>query len=345
MASIKLYNGLYRASISKTVNGEIVRRARAFPTEREARQWAEEIERQLMLGRDVSSTVRDVVTRYTKEISPKKKSGAGEVHRLNYFLKTFRQADQPIREIEPEHIKAWRDRRLQEVAPASVRRELNSIGNVFTYAVKEWHLIQTSPMARMKKPKDGPARTRLFEDGEAEAIFEHLNYSRDGRLSAPEHFVGAMLDLSLWTAMRRGELIKMEWSEVSLAKRVVLLPDTKNGSPRMVPLSREALTIMQNLHKQRDKGATHVFPLTTNQVTRIFAQVRDDLELEEDVIFHNARRTATTRFARKMDIQTLAKITGHKTLETLLNVYYQPTPADLVAALDGEDRYRLAEAA
>jgi len=344
MASIKPYNGQYRASISKTVNGEIVRRARAFPTEREARAWAEEIERQLTAGRDVSSTVRDAFLRYTKEISPQKKSGASEILRLNNFVKSFKQADRPIREIEPADISAWCERRLAEVAPATVRRELNSIGHVFTVAFKKWHLINGNPLAGMEKPADSEPRTRLFEDVEVEAIFEHLNYSRSGAITSIEHLVGAMLDLSLWTAMRRGELLNMTWSEVSLRGRYVHLPKTKNGSPRTVPLSLEALAILQNLHRQRGDGEL-VFPLTGNQVTKLFLRVREELELDEDVIFHNARRTATTRFARKMDIQTLAKITGHKTLTTLLNVYYQPTPADLVAALDGADRYRLAEAA
>lgn len=38
--------------------------------------------------------------------------------------------------------------------------------------------------------------------------------------------------LAIETAMRQGELLKLEWEHISLQRRIAHLPDTKNGSKR-----------------------------------------------------------------------------------------------------------------
>ena len=53
--------------------------------------------------------------------------------------------------------------------------------------------------------------------------------------------------------------------------------------------------------------------------------------LIEDLTFHDTRGTALTHLSRKVDVLTLAKISRHKNLSLLSNVYYRET-ADSIAA-------------
>ena len=53
--------------------------------------------------------------------------------------------------------------------------------------------------------------------------------------------------------------------------------------------------------------------------------------LIEGLTFHDSRATALTHLARKVDVLTLAKISRHKDLSLLNNVYYREK-ADQIAA-------------
>jgi integrase len=55
--------------------------------------------------------------------------------------------------------------------------------------------------------------------------------------------------------------------------------------------------------------------------------------LIDDLHFHDARAEALTRLARKVDVMTLAKISGHKDLKQLLSTYYRETAQEIAARL------------
>lgn len=53
----------------------------------------------------------------------------------------------------------------------------------------------------------------------------------------------------------------------------------------------------------------------------------------EDLHFHDSRAEALTRLARKVDVMTLARISGHKDLRVLLETYYRESAADIAKRL------------
>lgn len=58
------------------------------------------------------------------------------------------------------------------------------------------------------------------------------------------HSIMSLGDFSEETAMRRGEILSMERKDIFDV--YVHLPKTKNGDPRIVPLSEEAKELLQN---------------------------------------------------------------------------------------------------
>ena len=52
----------------------------------------------------------------------------------------------------------------------------------------------------------------------------------------------------------------------------------------------------------------------------------------EDFHFHDTRHEAISRMVkvRKLPVEVLAKITGHRKIEVLVNVYYNPDADELV---------------
>ncbi len=56
-----------------------------------------------------------------------------------------------------------------------------------------------------------------------------------------------------------------------------------------------------------------------------------------DFHFHDTRHEAITRMMRirKMPVEVLAKITGHKKIEVLVNIYCNPDANDLIETFNG----------
>jgi len=64
-----------------------------------------------------------------------------------------------------------------------------------------------------------------------------------------------------------------------------------------------------------------------------FRRARDNCGIT-DLHFHDSRREALTRLSKKVPVETLAKISGHRSLNILLNVYYRPDMAEIADMLD-----------
>lgn len=129
--------------------------------------------------------------------------------------------------------------------------------------------------------------------------------------------------------MRRGELLSLRWENVNLVAQTALLPMTKNGTARIVPLSKKAVAILQAL--PGDKSGP-VFPLTYMVVNNCFVAACERAGII-DLHFHDLQHTATTRLAEKLPNGIeLAAVTGHRTSQ-MLKRYYHPQAEALAKKL------------
>ncbi|MCH8112115.1 MAG: site-specific integrase [Proteobacteria bacterium] len=123
--------------------------------------------------------------------------------------------------------------------------------------------------------------------------------------------------------------MSLQWSNINFAASVARLANTKNGTPRDVPLSSRAAATLTSLPRSLDG---RVFPLATETVKDSFRRIADSAELQ-DLRFHDLRHEATSRFFEKgLDTMEVAAITGHKTL-TMLRRYTHLRAADLARKL------------
>jgi integrase len=76
-----------------------------------------------------------------------------------------------------------------------------------------------------------------------------------------------------------------------------------------------------------------VFGLTSRQIDALWRKIRGKAGVE-GLNFHDARAWALTRLSRRVDVLTLARISGHRDLSLLMRVYYRESAADIAARLD-----------
>lgn len=265
----------------------------------------------------------DVLQRYADEVSPSKRGHRDELIRIK-ALQRARMAAFALEKLTPAVVASFRDDRLRIVNAGAVIRDLSLLSSVINHARREWGASIDNPCLLVKKPATPPGRTRVLSVEEEACLLTALEPT--GRKN-PE--MRPLVQLALHTAMRRGELLALQWQNVDRAAQTAYLPMSKNGRPRFVPLSNAALTALAAL-PQGQHGS--VFSISAEALAAAFKRATGRAGLR-DVRFHDLRHTATSRMAEKLpNVIELAAVTGHQSLQ-MLKRYYHPDATALAQKL------------
>ena len=234
--------------------------------------------------------------------------------------------------ITVDDLAEYRDTRLETVTPGTVLRELSFIGSIFRVAWKELKWIDHNPVNLMEKPSPPKPRTRRISPDEIDDIVKHLGWFPDSPVVLKKHQVAVLFLLAIETAMRMSEMTTLEKDQIYLDARYVHLIKTKNGDERKVPLSNAAIKLI-NLLNESFPDNKKLFTVSSRSADPIFRKARDKAGIN-DLHFHDTRREAASRLAKKLDVMDLAKMTGHRDIKMLLNVYYSPNVTEIADLLD-----------
>lgn len=267
-------------------------------------------------------TFRDAIFRYMDEVSARKRTAESEFYLLKHTAETF-IGDVLLSELDETHLARYRDLRLEEVKPSSVRREMAIISHLCSIALKEWRWLSRNPMTNVRKPSSGQGRFRRITDDEIERL-KFAAFYEDFPHSVQSRVMHAFL-FAIETAMRAGEIMGLKWQDINLDKRVAHLPMTKNGTARTVPLTAQAIDLL----KQLPSTEGSVFNL--KQMTGTFIQIRRKANID-DLHFHDSRHEAITRLSKRLDVLALARMVGHRNIQQLM-VYYNKSAEDIAKEL------------
>ncbi|MCU4377608.1 MULTISPECIES: tyrosine-type recombinase/integrase [Acinetobacter] len=264
-----------------------------------------------------------IVEIYIKNEAIKHKGYRWEMIRLNKILRDFPElSKKAINQIDQSDMINFRNKRSLHIQGTSVKREMQLLGSVFRYAIRELRLIDHSPLANVTKPRENPHREMRISNDDIDILLKAFQYANDIPLILKKHQAAWAFLFALETSMRLSEITNMRWEHI--ADDYVLLPNTKNGSSRKVPLSRNALALLDRV---KGLDSEVVITISANSLSTTFRKYRDTTPLTH-INFHDTRHEACTKFAQIMPIQDLAKVTGHKDLAMLMR-YYNPTASEL----------------
>jgi integrase/predicted RNase H-like HicB family nuclease len=277
-------------------------------------------------------TLAEGLESYRSKISILKKGYSQESYRIAHIARSP-IASKMMRLIKSPDIADYRDARLAQVNPrtgktisaATVRLEMSLLSSVFDIARIEWGVCDSNPVSNVRKPKSPPGRERRLLPREERLILRYCHNHQTKEL----YFI---VILALETAMRQGELLKLEWEHINLRNQIAHLPDTKNGSKRDVPLSVKARDALIR-HGVQSKG--RVFKYTGNGLKSAWRIMMQRLKIE-DLHFHDLRHEACSRLFElgTLDVMEIAAISGHKSL-AMLKRYTHLKATKLVKKLEG----------
>lgn len=288
------------------------RRSKTLPTMGAAKAWAASVTSEILAGdrgEIPNKTFGDLLDRYADSVSAHKKGSKWELVRIN-LIKRDRIALVRLKDLDATHVSDWRDRRLQDVSGASVNREKNLLSHACALAVKEWKWLKVNPFSGVRMPPRGKPRDRLMTEDERKKL---------GEAATTEIYreVLRIADFAVETGMRASEICNLK----TVLGKVAILPDTKNGEKREVPLSDYALRIW-------NEGTFNMTPKRLDVHWRGLCKAAGI----EGLHFHDLRHLAATRLSKKLNVLQLCRMFGWKDPRHAM-VYFNESAEDMAKKL------------
>ena len=342
MASIQKRNSSFRVRITRQGKSTL---CATFYSRLEAVKWAKQTEAQLRLGlyeepqnpRNPNQDVlfEEAASHYMKTHSIHKKIVRSETYRLQILIKRWKGL--ALKQIDKPAILTLRDELLGlGRSGETINHYFNTLSKLFQMVNNEWDLPIPNPIKGIKRMPPAKGRTKRIT-----AAIEQLLLGSCDALSLP--LLRSIIQFAIQTGMRRGELMGLTWADIDLPNRKAYLHDTKNGDPRQVPLTQDAVAILEALSKgESDK----VFPMGLVTLRIQFERVclfaknqytESGTNPFEDLRFHDLRHEALSRLSDAgLNTIELAHISGHKTLGQLKR-YTHPSHQAIFLKLDRQN--------
>ena len=221
-----------------------------------------------------------------------------------------------LTDIHQRDVAQWLSEKAAEgLAPATVEKIRVTFGRSFSLAL-QWDVpgVTRNPVVGIKRPPINNARERFLSVEEAKRLQKAVANSRNTLLPA-------IVGLLLLTGARVSELLRAEWQHVDLDRRAWLIPTSKTGKPRYVPLSQAAIDIIVLLQPHRVGRCAYLLPnpKTLKPFTEIkhaWQKARDDAGMP-DLRIHDLRHSAASFMINSgVDLFAVGKVLGHASYQS-----------------------------
>ncbi len=207
------------------------------------------------------------------------------------------------------------------LSESTVQKEISLLKAMFNAAIREWR------WKSFVNPAVG------IELGKSESRFVRVSSDEEQRLSqaltrCDNPQMWPLVELAITTCMRKGSLLAMKWSQVSLETREVRV--WGKGFNVTLPLSTRAVELLKALPRD---GSDEVFSMSPNAVQLAWNHVRKNARLP-DLQFRDLRHVGATFYAKAgFNPHQLQKVLGHKSTR-MAEVYVNLMNSDVHEAME-----------
>ena len=308
MASIRKRGKSWQAQVRSRKTGSI---SKSFHRKADAERWAIEQEALMQTGQFAQIQTQDLnladlMQTYAEKVTPAKKGAPQEFRRISRLMKERDLMLTPLTSAKPHIFAAFRDRRIQDGIRAC-QYDLVLLRHAWNMARVEWGWpLGDNPLSLIRMPKNNPPRERRLRAGEYEVL-------KDAARGSRSWYIWPIIDIAIETAMRRSEILGLLWTNIEWSKQRALLPITKNGRSRWVPLSDIALKHIEQAPRTTDR----VFLITDVAFRQAWDRLRNRAGIV-DLTFHDLRHESISRkFESGMNIPQVMAVSGHRTASQL----------------------------
>ncbi len=290
------------------------KRERVYGSKRDAERALHKRKIQVMEGKfyeieklkamKLKELIRIFLETYSK---PNKSSWRDDEIHLNRACSFF--GDINISEVTPLKVEEFKRWRLEGgVKRTTVNRNLQVLKTMF-YKAMEWGYSKDNPIKKVKLYKEDNRRLRFLEREEIERL-----------LNACSLHTRKTVVFALNTGMRRGEMLNLKWSDISLKNNLIYIHKTKTKTKRVIPMNSAVKRLLLNIRER--STSEYIF---CNEEGGQIKSLRKGFEKAlnragiNDFRWHDLRHSFASHLVMSgIDLNTVKELLGHKTIDMTL---------------------------
>lgn len=347
----RLTNGDGRYKINIMVDGQRIHRVVGKESEGVTRLQAEELIAKLRTdarhgrlnlpkGRKLHFTFAEAAKKYLEKLEEEGgKDLVAKKYRLDIHVIPF-FGNMILNKICTFDIERYKKARCEANAkPGTINRELSVISHLLNKAL-DWKWLDHKP-CNIKRFKEDSGRIVYLTT-------EQISNVLDAAKADQCPYIYPFIVIGLGTSMRRMEILSIQIKNIDLDKRVIFIPHAKAGA-REQPMPKYLAEYLSGYLKSAKSDQVWLFPSSqssTGHVMNIEKQFRRVIVAAglnpKEVVRHTLRHTAITHLVQAgVDLPTVQRISGHKTLQMVVRYSHQ-NGEHIRSAMDAlEERYDL----
>lgn len=258
---------------------------------------------------------------------------------VNGLLPVFK--GMPVRSIRHDTVDQWKIRRGANLSARSYNVELETLNQLFRYAIEVKRLLLDNPAEYLKRRKQLKPKPVIPNKEQFSALVRELRQSpQAGEAANLVEFLG-------YSGCRLGEAIQAKWCDVNFQLATLLVTGgelgTKNHEQRTIPLFSPLLTLLQRMRSEQFPSGT---PDQSNKT--IF-----NVSHSRQAIHAACKRIGLPRFGHHsmrhffcsnaieagVDFKTIAEWLGHKDGGSLVATTYGHLRAEHSTAMAKRIRF------
>lgn len=328
--------------MSFTLNGKQLRRSTETEDKKLAQRIFDKLKGEIAEGKwfeklpGENYTFEALMDKYMKEYSAIHKKPSSHIrdkslnkHLQGYFGELY------LPEINPRMISEYKIKRRNESACSrTVNYELALMSHAFNIAIREWELIESNPVSRVKKERVRNIIERWLSVDEEKRL-----------LLASPRWLQEIIIFAINTGLRRGEILNLNLSQVDFNRRTLIISEQKNGEIDTLPLNQKAMGILEDRRRNKLPDCDLAFPsqngtrILDRNLFRAFITALKRARIE-NFRFHDLRHTFATRLVQAgVGIYEVQKLGRWKNASMVMR-YAHHNPESLrpsIEVLDGLD--------
>lgn len=199
---------------------------------------------------------------------------------------------------------------LKTKSPQTTKHVLALLKRIISFGVKKGLVPMPAPSKQhFEMPRVDNEKTEHLSPDQFRSLLQAID-------DDPDENISKLMKLAVFTGMRRGELLNLQWTAVDFDQGFIRIVDSKGGIAQSTPLNGESRKILMSIERIE---SPYVFPGQNGgkrvEIKRIVNRIKKRAGLPDDFRpLHGLRHAYASMLASSgnVDIYTLQKLLTHK---------------------------------
>lgn len=247
---------------------------------------------------------------------------------LNYF------GDLPVDQLEKDKLLNFFQYRSRNISPHTLKREIECLSSLFTWAIDHNYLL-VNFCKGIKRPRLPEKLPVFFAKWEFEKLL----------LTTADDDLKDIFKFAVNTGLRQMELITLQWNQIDLENRLLILHNrnnlTKSKRIRSLPMNKVAVEILEKrmnaFNKQNLIFTYHNGPINQQFISHKTKKIVKAAGINPKLNFHSLRHTFASWLLQKgVSIYEVSRLLGHSDVR-VTQIYAHLRSDDLRNAVERLD--------